>query len=267
MSDGTATAPPEDPLQDDRTEDGSRRIAHELLVQRFSQPDDVTCGPTCLRKVYRYYGLELELAQVLGEIDRNEDGGTLAVFLGIAALRRGFRARIYSYDLRIFDPTWFALPMDAVAEKVHARIPYLDSAKAIRSARAYLTFLQEGGELCFDELTPGLLKRILDRDHPVLAGLSATYLYRMARERQLDGIDELVEDDVRGDPTGHFIVIAGYEQWGRRFSLRDPSRHIPDRDDGRQVVDAQRLINAILLGDLTYDAVLLEIWPEGKEEA
>jgi hypothetical protein len=27
------------------------------------------------------------------------------------------------------------------------------------------------------------------------------------------------------------------------------------------VVDAQRLINAILLGDATYDAVLLELWP------
>jgi hypothetical protein len=26
-------------------------------------------------------------------------------------------------------------------------------------------------------------------------------------------------------------------------------------------VDAQRLVNSILLGDLTYDAVLLELWP------
>lgn len=247
-------------LPDDRTQEASR-VAHELLVQRFLQPDDVTCGPTCLRKVYHYYGLELEIAQVLGEIDRNEDGGTLAVFLGIAALRREFRARIYSYDLRIFDPSWFDLPRDALAEKVHARIPYLRTAKTVRAAQAYLTFLELGGEMGFDELTPGLLKEILDREHPVLAGLSATYLYRMKRERQLEELDELVVDDVRGDPTGHFIVIAGYEQWGRRFSLRDPSAHVPLAEDGRQVVDAQRLINAILLGDLTYDAVLLEIWP------
>lgn len=251
-------------IPEDRTQEGGR-VAHELLVQRVLQPDDVTCGPTCLRKVYSYYGLELELAQVLGEIDRNEDGGTLAVFLGISALRRGFGARLYSYDLRIFDPSWFSLPMDVLAEKIHRRIPHLSSAKEVRAAQAYLDFLELGGELAFDELTPGLLKRILDRDHPVLAGLSATYLYRWKRERQLEELDELVPDDVRGDPTGHFIVIAGYEQWGRRFSLRDPSAHVPATDEGRLVVDAQRLINAILLGDLTYDAVLLEIWPRDTE--
>lgn len=256
-----------DPSQhfpEDRTQE-TGRVAHELLVQRILQPDDVTCGPTCLRKVYQYYGLELDLAQVLGEIDRNEDGGTLAVFLGISALRRGFRARLYSYDLRVFDPTWFELPMVELAEKVHQRIPFLGSSKTIRAARAYLDFMELGGEIGFEELTPGLLRSILDRDHPILAGLSATYLYRWKRERQLEELDELVPDDVRGEPTGHFIVIAGYEQWGRRFSLRDPSAHVPGSDEGRQVVDAQRLINAILLGDLTYDAVLLEIWRADRE--
>jgi hypothetical protein len=247
---------------EDRTREAGR-MAHELLVQRILQPDDVTCGPTCLRKVYQYYGLELELAQVLGEIDRNEDGGTLAVFLGIAALRRGFAARIYSYDLSIFDPTWDTLASAELAEKIHARIPFLNDAKRIRAARAYLEFLEMGGALGFDELTPALLKGIIDRAHPVLAGLSATYLYRTARERE-DAEGRLVEDDVRGEPTGHFVVITGYEHWGRRFSLRDPSEHVPGAEDGRQVVSADRLINAILLGDATYDAVLLELWPAGE---
>ena len=250
----TAPSPP-----DDRREQEDR-FAHELRVQRFLQPDDVTCGPTCLRNVYDFYGLRVDADAVLGEIDRNEDGGTLAVFLGIAGLRRGFGARIYTYDLRIFDPTWHALPMGALAEKIHDRFPHLRDSKRLRAARAYLDFLGMGGELAFDELTPGLLKRIIDREHPVLAGLSATHLYRYARERHLDD-GTLVEDDVAGQPTGHFVVIVGYEHWGRRFSVRDPSRHVPLAPDGRQVVDAQRLINAILLGDVTYDAVLLELWP------
>ncbi len=259
MATGAPAAIPED-----RTDPGGR-IAHELRVQRFLQADDVTCGPTCLRKVYDFYGLSLTAEQVLGEIDRNEDGGTLAVFLGISALRRGFGARIYSYDLRIFDPTWEGLPREELAEKIHARIPYLDRAKTVRGAQAYLSFLKLGGEIAFDELTPGLLKTILDREHPVLAGLSATYLYRMPRERWVDGADLSVDDDVRGDPTGHFVVITGYEHWGRSFSLRDPSAHVPVAEDGRQVVEAQRLINAIHLGDLTYDAVLLELWRGERE--
>ena len=109
-------------------------------------------------------------------------------------------------------------------------------------------------------MTSELIRRYLTRSIPMLAGLSATYLYRFKRERQLDD-DRLVEDDVAGEPTGHFVVIVGYEHWGRRFSVRDPSHHVPLSPDGRQVVDGQRLINAILLGDVTYDAVLLELWP------
>jgi hypothetical protein len=251
---------------DDRgAEDG--RVAHELLLQRFLQPDDVSCGPTCLRKVYSFYGLDLSHDEVIASLERNEDGGTLAVFLGIAALRRGFRARIYSYDLRIFDPTWFRLPPSALAEKVRARLPYLADAKRLSAAQAYLRFLEMGGELCFDELTPALLKGIIDREHPVLAGLSATYLYRYSREAWDPRTARARDDDVRGDPTGHFVVISGYEHWGRRLVVRDPFEHVPDSADGRLVVDAERLTNAILLGDVTYDAVLLEVWPAREEAA
>jgi hypothetical protein len=259
-----ATAAAPQPIPDDRTETGAR-IGHELRVPRFIQPDDVTCGPTALRKVYDFYGVRVDLDTVLAELDRNEDGGTLAVFLGIAALRRGFRTRIYSYDLRIFDPTWFHLETPALAEKIHARFPYLKDATRLRAARAYLEYLGAGGLLAFDELTPGLLKSILDREHPVLAGLSATHLYRTARERHRPDSGALVADDVAGEPTGHFVVISGYEHWGRRFIVRDPFEHVPVPEGGRQVVDAHRLINAILLGDATYDAVLLEIWPAADD--
>jgi hypothetical protein len=254
------TSAPPSVAADDRTAKDAR-VAHELPLQRFLQPDDVTCGPTCLRKVYSFYGIDTTLDEVIGSLERNEDGGTLAVFLGISALKRGFRARIYSYDLRIFDPTWFGLGPEALAEKILARFPYLDDAKRLQAAGAYIRFLKMGGELCFDELTPALLKSIIDREHPVLAGLSATYLYRYSRERWDRVTGRAMDDDVRGEPTGHFVVISGYEQWGRRLVVRDPFEHVPNSDDGRLVVDAERLTNAILLGDVTYDAVLLEVWP------
>jgi hypothetical protein len=256
-------APPEDRRRRES------RASYELPVQRFVQPDDVTCGPTCLRKVYHFYGMEVAPEEALGEITRNEDGGTLAVHLGTSALRRGFRARIYSYNLRIFDPTWNRLESDALAGKLRLRFPYLHEEKTLQAAEAYLDFLSLGGELAFDELTPGLLKSILNRDHPVLAGLSATYLYRMPRERHDPVTHQLLDDDVAGDAVGHFLVVTGYEQWGRRFIVLDPSAHVPGGKSGRVIVDAQCLTNAILLGDLTHDAVLLELWPDaagGGEE-
>ncbi|MEX1182942.1 MAG: cysteine peptidase family C39 domain-containing protein [Gemmatimonadota bacterium] len=250
-------------LRDERDAELSP-IARDLHVQRFLQPDDVTCGPTCLSKVYDFYGYEVEIDEVAHAIERNEDGGTLAVFLAMAALRRGFRARIYSYDLQIFDPTWAALPPDELVRKVRARFPYLDDAKRRRTAVAYVRFLEMGGELTFVDLTPALLKRIIDRGHPVLAGLSATYLYGMMRERTVDG--RMIDDDVAGEPTGHFVVISGYDNWGRRLTILDPSEHVPASSDGRLTVGAERVINAILLGDVTYDAVLLELWPAHERE-
>lgn len=259
----TATPPPLSPAEDRKRRES--RASHELVVQRFLQPDDVTCGPTCLRKVFDFYGMDLTHEEVVTALERNEDGGTLAVFLGIAALKRGYGARIYAYDLRIFDPTWFSLPPEELTEKIFARFPYLSDAKRLKAAGAYIRFLEMGGEMRFDELTPTLFKTIIDREHPVLAGLSATYLYRFARERWDPATDRLVDDDVRGEATGHFVVISGYDRWGRTLTVLDPSAHVPDSNHGRQRVESTRLINAILLGDMTYDAVLLELWPAGEE--
>src|SRR5262245_33204098 len=51
-------------------------------IQR--QPDDQTCGPTCLHAVYRYFGDELELDRLISEIPMLEQGGgTLEVMLGV----------------------------------------------------------------------------------------------------------------------------------------------------------------------------------------
>ena len=246
--------------RDERSRTPSRK-AHSLNVERFLQPDDVTCGPTCLRKVYSFFGLPDTVEEITGALERNEDGGTLAVYLGMVALRRGLNARIYSYDLRIFDPTWFSFENAELQAKILARYPHMRDEKRKRAATAYVSFLGMGGELRFDELRHTLLKSIIDRGHPVLAGLSATYLYQQARERWDDAEHKHVDDDVAGEPTGHFVVISGYENWGRRVTVVDPFEHAPVKANGLIQVETDRLINAILLGDVTYDAVLLEVWP------
>jgi hypothetical protein len=80
-----------------------------LDVERLKQPDDLTCGPTSLLQLYRYYGRERTLAEVIAGIRRNPDGGTLAVYLGLGAQAEGFTPTLYSYNLRVFDPSWWEL--------------------------------------------------------------------------------------------------------------------------------------------------------------
>lgn len=240
----------------------SSRPARRLLaVPRFAQPDDVTCGPTCLLQVFRYFGDLTPFDEILEVVRRNEDGGTLAVHLGAAALMHGYAARIASWNLRIFDPTWRGLETGALRAKLRARASWTREPKLREALTAYDEFLCAGGEVRFGlDLSPALLMRSIDRGHPVLTGLSATHLYQQVRERPRDNAD----DDVHGEPVGHFVVVAGYEREGRRFVVRDPHHSVPFSRTGRYSMPAERLINAILLGDSTYDAVLLELWPRGR---
>lgn len=239
----------------------SPRTRRLLSVPRFVQPDDVTCGPTCLLQVFRYFGDLTSFQEIVEVVKRNEDGGTLAVHLGAAALMHGYEARIYSWNLRIFDPTWRGLETGALRAKLRARGTWTREKKLRDAITAYDEFLCAGGTLVFGkDLTPALLMRLIDRGHPVLTGLSATHLYQTVRERPSDNAD----DDVRGEQVGHFIVVAGYGRSGASFTVRDPHHTVPFSPSGRYTVGAQRLINAILLGDSTYDAVLLELWPRRR---
>jgi hypothetical protein len=224
-------------------------------VERFGQPDDVTCGPTCLTQIYRFYGHDIPLDRVIKETPSNPDGGTLGVYLGIAALRNGLAADIYSYNLQVFDPTWSELDSAGLMGKLRERHRVVADRKLKAVLKAYVEYLELGGRMHFAELTEKLMARILANGHPILTGLSATYLYGTAREYQNE------YDDVRGEPVGHFVVVSGYRPRSSRFTVRDPGTHIPFSRTGSYSVKADRLIAAILLGSMTYDAVLLVVKP------
>ena len=229
-----------------------------LDVPALRQPDDFSCGPTCLFKVLRTYGDGHTFDEVSGAVERGENGGTLGVFLGQAALDLGYDASLYSYNLRVCDPTWAGLSAPALANKLAVRAATIEEPKLRGSVEAYARFVRAGGAVRLDDLSVELLVSLLDRGHPILCGLSATYLYQTPRTNpRTNGID-----DVGGEPEGHFIVVSGYRQYGRHFIVSDPYRGLPMTVTGTYEVSAQRLLNAILLGDVTYDGVLLVVAPK-----
>ena len=109
------------------------------------QPDFVSCGPTCLQAVYRYYGDEVSLAEITAAVVPVETGGTLAVALGCHALRRGYDARIFTYNVILFDPSWFD-PTGGVdvAERLRAQRQAKHDRKLHLATRLYLEFLELG---------------------------------------------------------------------------------------------------------------------------
>lgn len=223
------------------------------------QPDTTTCGPTCLHAVYRHFGADDSLAAIIERIQRLDHGGTLDVFLANDALERGYRGVLYTYNLEVFDPTWFGAGTD-LAAKLAAQLRAKPGRRLATATRGYLRYLELGGEIHFRDLTRNLLRRLLADGHPVLTGLSATYLYRAMREWGADDVD----DDIRGEPVGHFVLLTGYDRSSREILIADPMGDNPlGEPPGRQNyrVHIDRVIGAILLGALTYDANLLVLRP------
>lgn len=227
-----------------------------LDVQVLPQPTDTVCGPTCLHAIYSYFNDPVALDQVISEVASLPQGGTLAVQLGYHALSRGYRVSIYTNNLQTFDPTWFRPGVD-LSERLSLQIKYKKHDKKLALATEwYLRYLEAGGEVRLESFTPGLLRSFLERKIPVLAGLSATYLYGCPRERE-DG----TYDDIAGHPTGHFVLIQGYDQDNEHLIVADPLPDNPGPGGQHYTVELPRLLAAIHLGIVTYDANLLVIEP------
>ena len=233
-------------------------MKHQLPFRISPQPDDTTCGPTCLHAIYRYYDDGIPLDQVIAEVPMLEEGGTLAVFLACHALARGYHATIYSYKLQLFDPTWFVLGKDDLQKKLRGQMRVKDDPKLQLASEGYLRFLDLGGQLKTVDLTPVLLRKYVARSIPVITGLSSTYLHQTPREFG----PNCDHDDVRGEPAGHFVVLCGYDREERTISVADPL--VPNPLSTTQIysISIHRVLNAILLGVLTYDANLLIIKPK-----
>jgi hypothetical protein len=207
--------------------------------------------------VYRYFGDSVPLPRIIEEIPQLEDGGTLAVVMACHALKRGYQATIYTYNVQVFDPTWFRPTTDALAERLESQRQSADQPRLQMACSEYLDFLRLGGKLRMEDLTSELIRKFLKNSVPILTGLSATYLYRAKREFGRDSIP----DDVRGFPVGHFVVLCGYDQSNRTVLVADPLQPNPLANEPMYAVEIDRVKNAILLGIVTHDANLLIIEP------
>jgi hypothetical protein len=232
----------------------------ELPVETLPQPDETTCGPTCLHAVYAYWNDREPLQAVIRRMRRLDSGGTYAVFLGSDALRKGYRARIYTYNLTVFDPSWFGNPRVDMRERLARQQRLKPDPRIYNATEGYLEFLELGGRIRFANLSQSLIGSVLRRRLPLLTGLSSTFLYRQPREYGPE--DE--PDDIRGVPQGHFVVIAGWHPKTRKVLVVDPYRPHRYGPSLRYWLGIDRVVAAILLGIVTHDANVLIVYKDGR---
>lgn len=222
------------------------------------QPTNTTCGPTCLHAVYEHFGHKIDLATVVNSVRMNTWGGTTAVNLGINALESGFDAEIYTCDLTLFDPTWFrsGRPVD-LEQKLLAQLKFKTDPATAEVTEAYLKFLKLGGTLYMEDISLQLIRSYLDADRPIIAGLSCTWLYQSSRE-----LPDTTEDDLRGQPAGHFVVLYDLDSRAREIAVADPYRGHKLSTTHCYRAPVSRLVGSIMLGVLTFDAKLLIVSPK-----
>ncbi|WP_084422422.1 hypothetical protein [Rubripirellula obstinata] len=245
-------------------------MSHELILEIQSQPSDTACGPTCLAAVYDYWQKPVDLNDLLGKISELNSGGTLAVDLACDALNRGFAAEIVTYNLQLFDPTWFDARGEMksgewLTERLTKQLDAkqhrgdFDVARLASATKSYLQFLSLGGRVQMQPLDELFLVSMMARETPILCGLSSTYLYQESRETPMGD-----EDDIGGDPTGHFVVLHGFDPVKRTVLIADPLHPNPMAPTNKYVAPLSRVTSAILLGIVTFDANLLTVFPKSQ---
>lgn len=233
---------------------------YKLDFKIQNQPDNTSCGPVCLQAVYDYYDLSVELKDLVYDIDQFEEGGgTLAVILAKHALSMGLKTKLYSYNLNVFDPTWFKFKKNELIEKLEQQKQFKkNDKKFLTTSSAYIEYLKFGGELDFQDLKRGIISKYLKQGYPILTGLSSTWLYHMVREVPETNLDS----DIEGEPAGHFVVLYGYNEEKDEVLVADPYVSNPIKGQHYYSVPMNRLITSILLGVMTYDGNLLIIHPK-----
>ncbi|MBS0655828.1 MAG: C39 family peptidase, partial [Verrucomicrobia bacterium] len=164
-------------------------------------------------------------------------------------------------NLQLFDPTWFAKDNVNLCRKLQKQQRYKKERKMTRESRAFMDFLKLGGRVRMEDLTRDLIRRYLRKGIPILTGLSSTFLYRSARETGE------VFDDLKGKPSGHFVVLCGYDKKTKHVRIADPFGRNPYSPTLKYEVHIDRVICSILLGAYTYDANFLIIRPKDQSRA
>lgn len=223
---------------------------YNLPIETETQSDDISCGLCCLKMVLSYYKNPLDFDTLNEMCPPFFDIGLYDSQLGNTALDLGFDVTIYTYNYRIFHPIWNRLHLSDLIGKLIIKQACAMTPHQALAAKHYIEYLQKGGELLFYPLSKELILAHLDKDIPLIAALDMSFLYDC-----IAFYDEFSEYRAT-----HFVIIHGFDPVRNVFYICDPWHSIPiPHEDGKYSVDADRVINAIFLGQDSNDSSLIVI--------
>jgi len=221
-----------------------------IPLEPVCQPDECSCGLSCLKMVLACHGRSFFHDDLNELTPPNPDIGLYDSHLGLAAIQLGFAATIYTYNYRIFHPIWNRLSRKDLMGKLATRQMCAMTPQQALAAELYIEFLRAGGELLFYPLSRELILAHFNRDLPLIAALDMSFLYDC-----MAFYDEFSEHRAT-----HFVVLHGYNPEDNTFFISDPWYSIPlPNKNGQYYIDADRVINAIFLGQERNDSAIIVI--------
>jgi predicted double-glycine peptidase len=225
----------------------NKQIKINYLVPRLKQ-NGLNCGPFALAQVLQYYGEIITAEELIQGTKMVQGIGTYESNLALTAKKLGYKTKITTQNLYLFDPTWQELSQNELIVKLQEQEKELKDKDLTQSAQGFIEYLQAGGKLGSETIDRDLLVDKLGRG-PLVVGLNMTYLYQEKRPL-----------DKEAKRYGHFVTVSGYDGENDTFTLIDPWHSIPFSKDGIYQVKSARLIAAIYLAEATFDASLLEVY-------
>lgn len=167
-------------------------------------------------------GCRGSLDEVKAQVPTNPAGGTLAVYLGLGALRLSCSARIHSCGLRVLEPTWSTLGPRKIGAKLRLRDP--GSQAPVHAPDLEALAREVEGRAAVSEV----LRARLGRARPSLSEAEADYLDRAlsliesgalseriaARLRPHPGDDDALTGVARRTPIDLADCLLDHEPWG-----------------------------------------------------
>ena len=194
-----------------------------------------TCGPTSIQQILEYYGIETSLKDIMNGMFLFDRGGTSSDgAMGDYLLKQGFKVKIYTFDTKMFDPSWFKLSRKELLKKLQKSYNISRGYKKY-NYNGFINFLKHGGKIEFKAITLNEIKNYLKKIYPIMVGVDDSLLYGVKRSRKT-----FYDDDIRGKVWGHEVVVAGFKK--NKLFVVDPFPRNTFSKKGKYFVDAEKLL-------------------------
>ena len=125
-------------------------------IKRLKQTG-TNCGPNSLTMLLSYYDSSIKLEEILKNTPQVKNLGTFDGWLGVTAIKLGYKVKINSLNLESIPKNWHKLNKSELLKKLKTR---KTNNKALNhSIKGYSEFIKLSGKLTFEDINKEIIIR------------------------------------------------------------------------------------------------------------